>query len=174
VRILRLRRAADTYVPDGEFAYPLDAAPPAAGPPTGPQGKEKNNGLVELVALSETRLLAMEKGGVTGADPAATSIRIYDVELAGAVDVSNVASLAALSPAELRRLTVRKRLVIDLADLRQRFSTPQMDNFEGLALGPTIGGLPTLLLITDDNGPDKRHLQRTTVLALRLHGLPRR
>jgi hypothetical protein len=172
VRFLRLRGAGETFVADGEYAYVLDPQPPPTV--TGPDGvrvKDKNNGLVELVALTTTRLLVMEKGVVAGRPPGGTSVRIYDVDLAGAADVSAVAGFSEAGAAATLRRAVRKRLVLNLDDVASRFKTPTVANFEGMTLGPRYAGRPTLILVSDDNGNDTRSVGRTVFAAFHVDGL---
>jgi hypothetical protein len=109
-------------------------------------------GLVELLALSDTTLLSLERGCVQNPETKATRnpIQIFLVELAGS--------------------EARKTLVLDLATLAPRLS-PEMrnlDNFEGMSFGPPgPDGQPTLLVVSDDNF---RKTQRTSFLLFAIEG----
>ncbi|MDX2168659.1 MAG: esterase-like activity of phytase family protein [Deltaproteobacteria bacterium] len=125
---VRLQRFDADLRPAGQFAYRLDAV-----------GTElmiagRGTGLSELVALPDGRLLALERSlGIGG-----LRIRLYEVDLDEARDVSGVANLsdAALRPAS-------KRLLWERQSLR--------DNFEGAALGPPLAdGSRSLVLVSDD------------------------
>lgn len=137
VRLLRFDRTHGVF--DAEFAYPIDpvhAASPVAG------GLEVN-GLSELLAFSGEHLLALERSFVAGALPQ-HSIKLFDVCLADATEISTIDSLAhtvvTVTPAS-------KRLIGDIADL-----APRLDNLEGMTFGPTLpSGEQTLIFISDDN-----------------------
>jgi hypothetical protein len=103
-----------------------------------------SGGLVDLVALSSTRLLALERifiRELSGEKRDVTRARIYDVDLEGASDVSSVASLADPSP-ETDWRPVRKELFLDLDDVVPRLSETyrKLDNLEAMALGPELPG----------------------------------
>ena len=47
---------------------------------------------------------------------------------------------------------IRKRLLLDLATLRHDDgSVLALDNIEGISWGPPVDGLPTLILVSDNN-----------------------
>jgi hypothetical protein len=143
--------------PEAEFLYPLDRIGVT------PRGSEAFavNGLVELVALDEDRLLALERAY---ADGVGYLINLWLVETAGATDVSGVPSISALGPAESGRLrTVKKSLILNLG----RLGLSRLDNLEGMALGPGLAdGRRTLVLVSDDNfQPEGRQSAQIVVLA---------
>jgi hypothetical protein len=116
-----------TRRPVAQYAYPID---PAGAPDT--------NGLSDVVALSDTSFLVLERGG-----PPAT-VRLYRADIGRATDVTDLPSLTA-QPV----IPMNKTLVADLT------TTPgltPLDNIEGLTLGPVLpDGRQSLLLISDDN-----------------------
>jgi hypothetical protein len=121
-------------------------------------------GVSDLAALSTDRVLILERGWVRGAG---NSIRIYAVDLRGAP------SIAALDDAR-RAAPIAKRLVLDLATVDDsRCSAPPgpqrrkiFDNYEGLAVGPTLGdGRRVLFLVSDDNDSSQQ-LPRVLAVAL--------
>ncbi len=145
-RILEYRRAADgTWVPGRQFVYPLDAVAGREFTPT-----LSINGLVELLALSDDHLLALERSYVEGSGGRRRNrIRIYEVSIAGADDVSGIPSLRnapSVTPAT-------KRLVLDLDDVQGLSARlAALDNFEGMTLGPRLAdGSASLVLVSDDN-----------------------
>lgn len=158
IRILRYT-LTDTqgFLPAEQFYYLTE-----------PDRRPGDVGVVELLALSETDLLVLERGFVVGQGNTA---RVFHVSLAGAPDVSAEPTLAA---PELTPLP--KTLVVDLADcppgdatppLGAIQPTPLLDNFEAMALGPILrDGVQTLLLLSDDN---QNPLQATRLVALGLH-----
>jgi len=123
----------------GQFAYPLDAIPASPG-----QGKFADNGISEILALSETRLLAMERSGVQADDGSFQDfVRIYEINADGASDIQQLATLNGATYTPLK-----KRLVLDLNQLRM----PRVDNLEGISLGPVLpNGHASLVLVSDDN-----------------------
>lgn len=132
--------------------------------------QEVSGGLVELVALANDRLLALERifiRELAGEKRDVTRARIYDVDLSQATDVAGIDSLAAGD--EWRPAT--KELVLDLDDLLPSLSPeyPKLDNLEAMGLGPELeGGGRALLLASDDNF---RSTQRMQFLFFRLKGV---
>jgi hypothetical protein len=146
VRILEYAHRGETFVPAREWVYETD---PAARPdfPTG----MVVNGVTELLALDDGDLLVLERsyaGEAEDGPRALNRIRIYQVSMQGATDVSNIDSLAGRS---VRPVT--KRLVLDLG---QAPSLPPilsgLENFEGLAFeAPGSDGRRRLWMVSDDN-----------------------
>jgi 3-phytase/alkaline phosphatase D len=160
-RILEYQADGDSFRPAREFAYPLDAVAKADFTP-----RTSINGVVELLALSPTELLVMERSFSVepGESPRSVArIRIYRASIAGATDVSRVESLQ--KQGDVR--PVKKTLVLDLADVKGL--SPELaalDNFEGLAFGPTLAdGSRSLLIVSDDNFSAR---QRTSFLLFRI------
>jgi hypothetical protein len=125
VRLLRLD--ADLR-PTGQWAYRVD---PVAGEPV---LADRGSGLSELAALPDGRLLALERSfGSEG-----LRIRLYEVDLDGATEVSRLLRLANAEVAP-----VGKHLLWERNSLRA--------NFEGVALGPRLAdGGRSLVLVSDD------------------------
>ena len=131
-----------------EFVYEVDAVPNAPVPATA----FATNGLVELLPLGPTRLLALERAFSTGVG---NSVRLYLVDLAGATDVSGRDQLpTALSGIR----TAEKTLLLDLDTLGVT-----LDNLEALAFGPVLPDGRQSLVITSDNNFSTR--QTTQFLA---------
>ncbi|MCU6501264.1 esterase-like activity of phytase family protein [Rugamonas sp. A1-17] len=123
----------------GQFAYALSAIPATPG-----KGKFADNGISEIVALSDTRLLAMERSGVQAADGKYKDyVRLFEIDTEGASDVQHLPSLKGA-----RYQPVRKRLVLDVNQVK----LPIVDNLEGMSFGPVLAnGHASLVLISDDN-----------------------
>jgi hypothetical protein len=148
-RILEYVARHDTFEPGREYVYPIDSLGKAPFEPGA-----SINGLVDLLALSRTTLLALERSYIQDkANPqiGENRIRIYRVELAGATDVSSVESLkgqAGIVPAT-------KTLLLDLSQvtgLSPELLAGRLDNFEGMSFGPRLpDGQATLVLVSDDN-----------------------
>ncbi|HBL10757.1 MAG TPA: endonuclease/exonuclease/phosphatase [Cyanobacteria bacterium UBA11162] len=114
-----------------EHLYLLDT------PPNGTIGY----GLTELLALdTQGHFLTLERAyGLFG-----FSIKIYQIALGGATDTSNIVSLQG----DISRIEpVKKKLVLDLKELGI-----DLDNLEGMTLGPRLpDGSQSLILVSDDN-----------------------
>ncbi|MET0320939.1 MAG: esterase-like activity of phytase family protein [Duganella sp.] len=123
----------------GQYAYPLGAIPAAPG-----LGKQADNGISEILALSDTRLLVLERSGVQADSGRYRNyVRLYEVDTGAATDVQH---LPTLRGAQYTPTT--KRLVLDL----NQVGLPIVDNLEGMAFGPVLpNGHPSLVLISDDN-----------------------
>ncbi|HSN53936.1 MAG TPA: esterase-like activity of phytase family protein, partial [Candidatus Sulfomarinibacteraceae bacterium] len=124
-----------------------------------------NLGVSDIAALSETRLVVMERAWVKGVG---NSVRLFTVDLADTPDVLGEPSLNGTAHA------LPKRLLLDLAALPdspfpERPEEPQaaraLANYEGLALGPAFDdGTRLLFLQSDDNA---RSTQVSRLLVLR-------
>jgi hypothetical protein len=154
VRILRYDRAADgAFLPAAQHFYLAESV----------------QGVADIVALSDTDLIVLERGFIPGLG---NTVRAFTVSLVGATDLSDRPSLNAsgLTP-------LKKTLLLDVgtcppsgATHPARQPNPLLDNFEALALGPTLpDGRRTLLLLSDDNFADEQ-VTRIIVLAWRPGG----
>jgi hypothetical protein len=159
-RLLEFVPNGNTFVPRREFAYPLDALGIAPFTPG-----VNVAGIVELLALSDDELLALERSfiEVAGQRQGINYIRLFHVSVAGSDDISAIDSLRSATAVR----AVQKRLVLDLSalpGLPPELTT--LDNFEGLASGPTLAdGSRSLLIVSDDNF---NKTQRTWFLLLRI------
>jgi hypothetical protein len=135
-RITHLKRDGKMIA---QYAYALDAIPARPG-----KGKYADNGMSELLAVDDTHLLALERSGVQAADGSWKDyIRLYQVDLAGASDVSGIPALAGA-----QYTTAKKTLIMDLSTL----GLSPLDNVEGISWGPKLpNGHDTLVLVSDDN-----------------------
>jgi hypothetical protein len=147
-RIIEYVERNGTYQPGREFAYELEPLQKPAFTPS-----LFITGLVELLAMDRTTLLALERGYVAhGADAAQSRnrIRVYQISLAGATDVSALESLAGRTEV----VPVAKTLLLDLSQVEGLSPelAPSLDNFEGMVFGPRLpDGRASLLLVSDDN-----------------------
>ncbi len=121
-----------TGVPTAQYAYPME--PPAA--------PADLNGVSDLVALSDTTFLVLERS--SGPAAASVAVRIYRAEIGAATDVLSAPSLqrSQLTP-------MSKSLAADLS------ATPglsPLDNLEGITLGPELpDGRQSVVLVSDNN-----------------------
>ena len=122
-------------------------------------------GISDFTALDEDRLLVLERGW---SPRHGNTIRIYETALDARAACTGVERLSASSTA------LEKRLRVDLSDLsasgfpaaKQPQSTPLLDNYEGMTLGPSLkNGRPSLILVSDDNAHADQ-FSRILVLAI--------
>ena len=158
------------FVRDGEAwragrQWPFPIAPTATRDGFDTVCDDGENGLTELLALDDLRLLALERACLVNA--ATRLVRntavISLVSLAGADDVSGVESLTAGG-----WRGAAKTLLVDVDTLIPRLpaSLANLDNFEAMAFGPTLpDGGRTLLVVSDDNF---RATQQTVFLLFRI------
>ncbi|MGF1493311.1 MAG: esterase-like activity of phytase family protein [Microcoleaceae cyanobacterium] len=135
-----LRYDLTTGEPAEEFLYLVDAIPVAPVP----EDSFADNGLVELLALDDSNtLLALERSFAVGVG---NNLRLYEVDLAGATDISDVDSL--LGAEDLDNLfPVEKNLLLDFSDLGIR-----LDNSEAVSFGPTLeDGRQSIIVASDNN-----------------------
>lgn len=134
--VVRLQRFDETGAPDAQWVYETDSIP--GGPLLGLE----TSGVVELLALPSGELLVLERS----LSSLLFTLRIYQVEFAGATDTGSLATLVGAS-----YTPVGKTLLWS--------SEGGTWNFEGMALGsPLDDGSTSLLLIADDNGSPNQAL----------------
>jgi 3-phytase len=167
-RLLRYSLSADgAATPGPEYAYELEPVPGAdPGPKPDGSPRFRLSGLVDLLPIDETRLLALERA--TGEDAQGVFnnfVKIFEVTLEGATD------LAAENVTPASAVRVKKRLVLDLNAIANEFEEGfrLVDNFEGITFGPGLpSGKRSLLVVSDDNFSAS---QRTAFLAFEVSGL---
>ena len=142
-RLIEFERSGSTYRPARQWRYMISPTPYIEQFEQTCSAGE--NGLVELLALSETRLISMERACLVTKDGqfTANAVQLFAVELVGP--------------------DARKRLLLDFESVAPRMSSAlsRLENFEGLAFGPVVNGTPTLLIVSDDNF---RKTQKTSFL----------
>lgn len=158
-RIIEFGRRGDAFIPRAEYAYRL-------GPisyPSELRDPELSTGLVELVALTDSQLLALERDYIrerAGELRGVNRARIFLVDVGEATDISSRDSLNDTAGIA----SVRKELLIDFDDIVSELSPEfrRLDNFEAMGLGPDLpDGGRTLLVVSDNNFSDR---QRTAFL----------
>ncbi len=131
VRILRID--IDTGK-TSEYLYPLDSPAYCAN---------------EIAAISNDRFLVIERDGKPGDSTKCKNI--YEVSLAGATDISGIASLPTMGiPGGIS--AVKKKLYINLLDPKFGLAGKDFpEKIEGISIGPDIGNGRCVLLISSDN-----------------------
>jgi myo-inositol-hexaphosphate 3-phosphohydrolase len=147
--------------PEKEYLYITDAV---AVPPV-PVTAFSDNGLVDLLAIDNRgTLLAMERSFSLGVPGTGFTIKIYEVSLQGATDISFYESLRDLSSEQLAGIVpAHKRLLLNLNDLNLDTG---LDNIEGLAFGPELSdGRQSIVLVSDNNFNQNQFTQILTLSA---------
>ncbi|MEO7717057.1 MAG: esterase-like activity of phytase family protein [Capsulimonas sp.] len=122
----------DTYK---EFVYQLD---------------DKDYGVNEIVAVNDHEFLVIERDGKAGAS--AGFKKIYKIDITGATDVSNVASLPKKSLAGTGIVPVTKSVFIDLLKPSYGLAGSSFpEKIEGLSFGPDLANGKHQLFVTNDN-----------------------
>jgi hypothetical protein len=154
VRILRRELATGT---DVENAYRTETLGAGSAP--------GDMGVSELAALSDDALLVLERGFQAGFG---NTVRIFRVDFGTAASVQDTTSLSDATP------VLSKTLVVDLASLPAGGAAPPakqpnpiLDNYESLALGPTLADGRRLVFVTSDDNAQASQVARVLVLAVR-------
>ncbi len=132
-----------------QFVYITEPIPPPLIPDA-----RNTNGLVAMLAVSETQLIMVERALALPS----FVIKLYLADITNATDVSTLDRIEdqEVQPAE-------KRLLFDLTTLGIR-----LDNIEGITFGPDLpSGERSLVLVSDNNF---NTLQFTQFLAFRVDG----
>ncbi|MEG4453535.1 esterase-like activity of phytase family protein [Microcoleus sp. N9_A1] len=146
-----LRYDAVSGNPEASFLYITEPLPAGANP----VGKLTSNGLVDLLAIDDNRLLSLERAFSleTG-----TTIRIFEISLEKGDRIEALESLknrlSEVSPAQ-------KRLLLDLETLKI-----PLDNIEGLTFGPALADASRGLILVSDNNFSP--LQETQILGFQI------
>lgn len=133
-RIIRYDGA--TGEPKAQYVYPVSPIPQAATKADG----GNDNGMSEMLALDDHRLLAVERSYAQGFG---NNVKIMMMDLTDATDVSAIASLAKN---DQRVVPARKSQILDL---RAIGLVP--DNIEAMSLGKAKDGTDVLILGSDNN-----------------------
>ncbi|MEH1941486.1 MAG: phytase [Nostoc sp.] len=142
--------------PEKEYLYITDAIAQSPNPSTG----SSDNGLTDLLAIDNRgTLLALERSFAQGVG---NTIKIYEVSLQGATDISFYDSLNNLSAEQLAAIKpAQKRLLLNLNDLNLPNGT---DNIEGITFGPKLAdGSQSIVLVSDNNFNQSQFTQILTL-----------
>ena len=142
-RLVEFEPRGDTYRPVREWSYQISPTPRIEN--FDDLCSDGENGLVELLALSDTTLISMERSCLITKDKqfTANTIQLFSVQLIEG--------------------HARKQLLLDFNDITSRLSSTlsRLENFEALTFGPVVNGQSTLLIASDDNF---RKTQKTSFL----------
>ena len=134
-----------------QFIYEVEPIPVAPDP----IDAFADNGLVEILAISETEFLFVERSFAVGIG---NTIRVFLGDTSAATDVSDLASIEGADVT-----AIDKTLLFDTASFGI-----DPDNIEGITFGPTLeDGRQTFFLVSDNNFND---VQVTQFLGFALDG----
>jgi hypothetical protein len=125
--------------------------------PPARQGDFSTNGVPDMLALSATEFIVIERAFAVGAatpgvavhtrQPTGNTIKLYRIDTRGATDVSGWASFKGRNV-----VPVKRTMLLDLSSLtNDDGSVLALDNIEGITLGPVVDGKRTLILVSDNN-----------------------
>ncbi|MBW4664512.1 MAG: esterase-like activity of phytase family protein [Chroococcus sp. CMT-3BRIN-NPC107] len=139
-----------------EYLYVTDAV---AEPSTAVDGFT-TNGLVDVLAIDDNHFLSLERSFSVGAG---NTIKLYEVSLEGADDISDIDSLSSTDISSIN--SAQKELLLDFDELNIT-----LDNIEGLTFGPDLpDGRRSLIVVSDNNFSST---QFTQVLAFSVEPVP--
>lgn len=145
VRVLELDPVSGKSV--AQYAYPLPPVPVDRAP-TGAFAPD--NGLPELLAVSDSEFLAVERAFADGVD---NTIRLVLATVES--DTTNVQLLKSLQGASYKPM--KKQLLLEMPITYQGV---KLDNIEGASWGPRLpNGNRTLVLVADNNFADNQVTQ---------------
>ncbi|WP_413568735.1 esterase-like activity of phytase family protein [Bdellovibrio sp. HCB117] len=144
IRVLKYEdKESGGYKVLAEYAYNLDA------PASTDNGHEVFRGVSEILALSENKLIVMERGvRVSPKSLLGKTTKLYLADLSAATDVSKLPQLEAG-----KFKGASKTSLIDFeTDLTKSRPGKSVENFEAMAWGPKLAdGRRSLLVMVDDN-----------------------
>jgi hypothetical protein len=153
IRILKRDLTTST---DIELAYRTE--------PLGAGGASGDMGVSELAALDDDTLLVLERGFQVDYG---NTVRIFRVDLRTGAHVETTPALNDATP------VLTKTLVVDIGTLPPGNAThpgpepnPILDNYEALAIGPTLPDGRRLLFVTSDDNASATQVPRVLVLAI--------
>jgi predicted extracellular nuclease len=139
-----------------EYLYEVGPVPDEPRPATA----FRTNGISEILALDNHRLLVLERSFSVGVG---NTVRIYLVNLQGAANIRGIDSLRDTNAPASAPLS--KTLVADIGELGV-----EPDNIEGMAFGPMLPDRRRLLVLISDNN-FQPSVQTNQVLLLAVSGV---
>lgn len=144
IRIIKYEdQKSKSYLSTAEYAYRVDSFRDIQ------KGKEIMRGVSEILSVSDTQLLVLERGvRLFSKNLWAQTVGIYLADLSKATDVTSLQKLS-----EGKFTGVDKIKLIDFeTDLTKERGDKKIQNFEGMAWGPRLeDGRKSLILLVDNN-----------------------
>lgn len=125
-----------------QFAYQLEHI-------TKPSKGEINlNGVTSILEYRENHFFIIERTYQSGYGNYGNSIKIFDAH----IDETTTNILEVESLKETNFTSLKKRLIFDFEDVRDKLTKGIVDNIEGVTFGPKLAnGNQSLILVSDDN-----------------------
>nr|WP_241391562.1 esterase-like activity of phytase family protein [Yersinia frederiksenii]ULG19855.1 hypothetical protein 49p1_00146 [Yersinia frederiksenii] len=144
VRILKyaLNQSGDVGDLIGEFIYNVDPVPQVTSHGV------SDNGLSEVLAVSDDKLLIIERSGRNaskGFSEFDFSIKTYLADFSQATNIVGTDNISTIENKSIFQ-PVMKKLLIDFSDY-----TNAPDCIEGVTFGPLINGKKSLIFVSDNN-----------------------
>ena len=125
-----------------QFAYQLEEITKPA------KGDVNLNGVTAILEYEKNRFFIIERTYQSGYGAYGNIVRIFDAEITS--ETTNILDIDALNKSKYKVL--KKRLLIDFEDLKNKLTAGIIDNIEGITFGPILeNGNRSLLLVSDDN-----------------------
>ena len=125
-----------------QFAYQLEHITKPA------KGNINLNGVTAILEYKENHFFVVERTYQNGYGAYGNSIRIFEATIDE--KTTNILEIDSLKKIEF--IPLKKKLLLDLEDIREHLTEGIIDNIEGITFGPELeNGNKTLLLISDDN-----------------------
>ena len=141
IRISKINKKTDELV--YQFAYMLDKIPRNSIP----KNKFLVNGCPEILEISETQFLFIERAYASGHKDGGNTIKIYLVDFSKA---TNIYKTKALKNQEY--IAAEKTLLFNFESLRPKLTNGIIDNIEGITFGKNLAnGNKSLVLVSDNN-----------------------
>ncbi len=149
VRLLEFDQAGDSFTPSNQYAYTVE-------PIHGNENSSTRSGLVEIVSLPDGTLLTLERSLAASLSPYRS--RVYEVDFAGATDVSMPPFDTGLDG---ETFTPVSKELLWLGAAGGGFG----QNLEGLTVGPRLPNGDWILLGVVDDGGSADFLSSNTIVA---------
>ncbi|WP_413559892.1 esterase-like activity of phytase family protein [Bdellovibrio sp. HCB209] len=144
------------FTPVSEFVYQMDPFR------DNEIGKEIFRGVSEILALSETKIIVMERGARIYGKGWKSTVGLYLADLTKATD-----TLAFTKLADHKVTVAEKVKLLDFeTDLTKARGKKDVQNFEALAFGPKLPDGRRTLLVMADNNFSKHELTELLVFAI--------
>jgi hypothetical protein len=125
-----------------QFAYQLENITKPA------KGNINLNGVTAILEYKENHFLVVERTYQSGYGSYGNIVRIFDVT--ADESATNILEIDALKSSKF--IPLKKRLVFNFEDVKDKLTNKIIDNIEGITFGPELeNGNKSLLLISDDN-----------------------
>jgi len=146
VRIEKFKRKKKTYVADGTYFYKLEKIPypknnglslfERISSTVKRMKLKENKGLVDILAINDKKLLTLERTWLPSTKK--QIIEIFEINFDEYQEVQN-------------RKNLNKKLLLNLSKIAHLLPD-DLDNFEGMTLGPKLkSGNDSLILVSDNN-----------------------